>query len=154
MLEIWQVENSLKSLDEFGCKIVYEHNQCNHKQNHPNRPRDARCQHLTPVFDVEFGTSRKFGLVLRFDALLPVPPGAVAIEVGTNVRRADYRHKAEYSTNFLIFALFRRYRAREIFPTSPAKTFLERKPSMRIIQVEIEMRNKHNIGGGAGCLTK
>ena len=42
----------------------------------------------------------------------------------------------------------------EIFPTSPATIFLEKKSVVRIIQVEIETRNKQNKGGGAGCRTK
>jgi len=125
-------------------------------------------------------------LIGRFDSLLLVPPGAATVEVGADIRRPDYGHGYEYSTNFLNLnlstqsgvrsvpcderrrreKLFKRFSlllelalrlhplrsAREpceIFPTSPVTIFLERKASVRIIQVEIETRNKHNIGGGA-----
>ena len=83
---------------------------------------------------VEFSSSCEFGLVLGFKSLLAVPPGAAAIKVIPNIRRADDWHfsplrtlhlhlhviclanhagehtksfavKAKYSTNFLIFAL-------------------------------------------------
>jgi len=51
--------------------------------------------------DVEFSPSREFSLIRRFRALFFVPPGAATIEIGANVRRADYGHKCEYSTNIL-----------------------------------------------------
>jgi hypothetical protein len=54
---------------------------------------------------MEFGTGGEFSLIGGFDPLFPVPPGAMTIEVIANVGRADRRHKWEYSTNFLIFAV-------------------------------------------------
>jgi len=89
---------------KYLCRTIrHQHGQRNHQQYHPDRPRNRRCQHLAPVFDVEFGPGGEFILVGGFDSLFSVPPGAVAVEVGTDVRRPDYRHNAEYSTNFLIF---------------------------------------------------
>jgi hypothetical protein len=89
------------------------------------------------VFGVEFCPSHELSLVHRLDPLFLVPPGSVAVEIGSNVRRTDNGHTAEYSTNFLIFISFAQSRGSpcEIFPTSPAIIFLERKSSMRIIQV-------------------
>ena len=76
---------SCQRLNDFRGAIRYEHDQCDHQQNKPNRPREAGCQHLTSMFDVEFSPSREFSLVQRGDALLFVPPGAAAIEVGADV---------------------------------------------------------------------
>jgi hypothetical protein len=41
---------------------------------------------------VDFGSGCEFGLVLGFKSLLAVPPGAAAIEVIPNIRRADDCH--------------------------------------------------------------
>jgi len=63
-----------------------------------------------PAMDLCPGS--EFRLVLRLESLFAIPPGAAAIEIISNVRRADDRHifttgyrlrKIKYSTNFLIF---------------------------------------------------
>jgi hypothetical protein len=41
---------------------------------------------------MEFGPCREFDLILGFDSLLAIPPGAAAIEIISNVRGADNRH--------------------------------------------------------------
>ena len=41
---------------------------------------------------VEFSSGCEFGLVLRFKALLAIPPGAAAIEIIPNIRRTDDWH--------------------------------------------------------------
>ena len=55
------------------------------------------------MLGVEVGPCRQLGLVRRFDSLFFVPPGAAAIEIGSNFRSTDNVHKWEYSTNFLFF---------------------------------------------------
>jgi hypothetical protein len=42
---------------------------------------------------VEFGPSGEFGLILGFQSLFAIPPGAAAVEVISNIRRSDYRHR-------------------------------------------------------------
>ncbi len=60
---------------------------------------------------VDFGPGGKLSLVLGFESLLFVPPGAATVEIVSDVRGADDRHtlspqrfsywKGKYSTNFL-----------------------------------------------------
>ena len=69
-----------------SCRAIrYQHNQGDHQKNQPNRPRKTRGQDLASMFDVEFGSSRKFSLVNRLHTLFFVPPGAAAVEVGSNI---------------------------------------------------------------------
>ena len=89
--------------NDFGCAICHQHHQRNHQQNQPNRARDARCQYLTSMPHVEFGPRREFSLVLRFHALFAIPPGAAAIEVGSNIRSADNGHGVSIAQIFYFF---------------------------------------------------
>ena len=56
---------------------------------------------------VERGPGGQFGLVVRFHALLAVPPGAAAVEVGPDLGGADGSH-AGILTHLLIMVLFAR----------------------------------------------
>ena len=49
---------------------------------------------------VEFGPSYEFGLVLGFESLPAIPPGAAAVQVVANVRRADDGHRRSIAQIF------------------------------------------------------
>ena len=76
------------------------------------------------MLSMDFRPRCKLGLILRFEALFAIPPGAAAIEIIANVRGADHRHvftiaarnrKVKYSTIFLIFHMYRAERRRGVF---------------------------------------
>jgi hypothetical protein len=48
------------------------------------------------MFLVELGSGCHLGTILRFDTLLAVPPGAAAVKVIPNFRRADDGHGSPF----------------------------------------------------------
>ena len=87
-------------LENFCGAIGYQQNQGKHYKNQANRPREGGGEDFPPVLAVEFGACRHFGLVLGFDSLLLVPPGAAAVEVVSDVGGADDSHRRSIAQIF------------------------------------------------------
>ena len=99
------------SSDDLHRAIGDQENQRRKQQDQSQRTCEAGCNYFPSMLAVDLGPGGKLGLILRFESLLAVPPGAATVEIVSNVRRADNGHgspqnfavKAKYSTNFLIF---------------------------------------------------
>ncbi len=76
-----------------------QENQCRKEQDQSQRTRQAGGDDFSTVLTVDFGPRGKLCLVLGFESLLAVSPGAATIQVVSDVRRADDGHG--FTTNLL-----------------------------------------------------
>jgi hypothetical protein len=79
-------------LENLRSAIGRQQDQCGHEQNQTHRTVQGGSQHLSSMPVMELGPSRKLGLVLGFQSLFAVPPGAPAVKIISNIRGADDRH--------------------------------------------------------------
>jgi hypothetical protein len=59
--------------------VRYQRQNCRKKQDHAKGPHEKRGQGLPSVLTVQFSPGGKLGLILRFDSVFAIAPGAAAI---------------------------------------------------------------------------
>jgi hypothetical protein len=78
--------------EDLGGAVGGEQGQCDEQQDQSRCTGQGGGQDLAPMLLMELGPGGQFGTIIRFDTLFAIPPGAAAVEVIPNIRRADDRH--------------------------------------------------------------
>ena len=78
----YQLKGEVRHQRKNGCE----------EQDPAQSPGESRGEDLPAVFAVEFGPSVEFRFVPGLDTGLTVPPGAAAVEVGSDLRGANGAH--------------------------------------------------------------
>jgi hypothetical protein len=79
-------------LQNLSSTVGDQQDQRDEKQDQSQGTIESRGKDLAPMLAVDFGPCGELGLILRFEALFLVPPGAAAVEIISNVRGADDWH--------------------------------------------------------------
>jgi len=79
-------------LQDLRGAISNKQDQGNKEESQSQGTRQIRGKDFPSVLAVDFGPGRKFGPILRLKSLLAIPPGAPAVEIVSNIRRADDSH--------------------------------------------------------------